>query len=98
MPGRKAAEVELSERVPQGSEKLAARHTTGQQKAHRARIVLKAAERKKLCQDCGGLKISTDMATLWRERWLAPADIRVNDLSIEKLRATGEVESWDGTP
>ncbi len=33
--------------------------------------------------------------TLWRERWLAPADIGVDDLSIEEFRATGDFESWD---
>ncbi len=93
--GRKPAKVESSERVRQGSEELAARHTTGQQKAQRARIVSKAAEGEKTCRDCGELKISTVMATLWRERWLALTDIRVDDLSIEEFRATGDFESWD---
>jgi hypothetical protein len=42
MPGRKPAKVELSEKARQALEKLTGRHTTGQQKAQRARIILKA--------------------------------------------------------
>ncbi len=46
MAGRKAKPIELSELVCETLEKLVARHTTGQQKAQRARIILKAAEGK----------------------------------------------------
>ena len=46
MPGPKPERVELSDKVRHELEKLAARHTTGQQKAQRARIILKAAEGK----------------------------------------------------
>ena len=44
MPGRKPAKLELNEEIRQELEKLVARHTTGQQKAQRARIILKAAD------------------------------------------------------
>jgi hypothetical protein len=44
MPGPKPEQIELDETVRQELEKLAGRHTTGQQKAQRARIILKAAE------------------------------------------------------
>jgi putative transposase len=84
MPGRKPAKVELSETVRQALEKLAARHTTGQQKAQRARIVLKAAEGRNHAEIARELKISIDMATLWRARWLALADMALDDLSVEE--------------
>jgi len=46
MPGPKPEKIELTERERQELNRLVARHTTGQQKADRARIVLKAAEGK----------------------------------------------------
>jgi hypothetical protein len=52
MPGPKPERIELSDKVRQDLEKVVARHTTGQQKAQRARIILKAAEGKNngMCQ------------------------------------------------
>jgi putative transposase len=84
MPGRKPAKIELSEKVRQELEKLAARHTTGQQKAQRARIILKAAEGKNHAEIAQELKISIDMATVWRGRWLALAGVGLDDLSVEE--------------
>jgi len=84
MPGRKPAKVELSEKVRQELEKLAARHTTPQQKAQRARIILKAAEGKNHAEIARELKISIDMATLWRERWLGLWEVGLDDLSVEE--------------
>lgn len=83
MPGRKPAKIELSERIRQELEKLAARHTTGQQKAQRARIILKAADGKNNTEIATELNISIDMAALWRARWLALAAIGLDDLSVE---------------
>ncbi len=83
MPGRKARTVEISERVREALEKLVGRHTTGQQKAQRARIILKAAEGKSHTEIAKELNVSVDMAALWRERWLALAAIGLNDLSVE---------------
>ena len=84
MPGRKPARIEVSEKVRQALEKLAARHTTGQQKAQRARIILKAAEGKNHAEVAQELKISIDRATLWRGRWLALAGIGLDELSVEE--------------
>ena len=84
MPGRKAAKIELSETVRQELEKLAARHMTGQQKAQRARIILKAAQGKNHAEIAQELKISIDMATLWRGRWLALSGVGLDDLSVEE--------------
>jgi transposase len=84
MPGRKPAKIELSEKIRQELEKLAARHTTGQQKAQRARIILKAAEGKNHAEIAQELKISMDMATLWRGRWLALSGGGLEELSVEE--------------
>jgi len=73
----------LSEEERQGLEKLAARHTTGQQKAQRARIVLKAAEGKNHTEIAREMKISVDMARLWRRRWLTLQGVALADLSVE---------------
>jgi transposase len=84
MAGRKAKTIELSEVVREALEKLVARHTTGQQKAQRARIILKAAEGKTNTAIAEELKISVDMIALWRERWLTLAAIGWDDLSVEE--------------
>jgi putative transposase len=87
MPGRKPAKIELSEKVRHELEKLAARHTIGQQKAQRARIILKAADGKNHAEIARELKVSIDMATLWRGRWLALEAIGADDLSVEERLA-----------
>jgi transposase len=83
MPGPKPAKIELSEKERQALEKLAARHTTGQQKAQRARIVLKAAEGKNHTEIAREVKVSVDMARLWRRRWVALQAVALGDLSVE---------------
>ena len=84
MPGPTPAKIELSEKVRQALEKLAARHTTGQQKAQRARIILKAAEGKNHAEIAQESNISVDMATVWRRRWLDLEPLAWDDLSVEE--------------
>ncbi len=84
MPGPTPAKIELSEKMRQALEKLAARHTTGQQKAQRARIILKAAEGKNHAEIAQALNISVDMATLWRRRWIDLEPLALDDLSVEE--------------
>ena len=84
MPGPKPQIIELSETVRQELEQLATRHKTGQQKAQRARIILKAAEGKNHAEIAQELKISVDMATLWRRRWLELEPLTLEDLSVEE--------------
>ncbi len=84
MPGPKPAKIELSDEVRRALEKLTAGHTTGQQKAQRARIILKAAEGRNHTEIAADLGISVDMATLWRQRWLELEPIALDDLSIEE--------------
>src|SRR5512140_1503589 len=84
MPGPKPETIELSESARQELERLVARHTRGQQKAQRARIILKAAEGKNHAQIGKELKVSVDMARLWRRRWLELQPIALDDLSVEE--------------
>lgn len=84
MPGPTPQVIVLSEAVRQELEKLAARHKTRQQIAQRARIILKAAEGKNHAQIADELRISVDMATLWRRRWLDLEPLALEDLSVEE--------------
>jgi putative transposase len=84
MPGPKPEQIELSEEAQQDLAKLAVRHTTGQQKAQRARIILKAAEGKNNAEIGREVKQSLDMVRLWRRRWLELAAIGLDDLSVEE--------------
>ena len=84
MPGPKPPQIELDEAERHALEKLVARHTTGQQKALRGRIILKAAEGKNNSEIVRELKLSMDMVRLWRQRWLDLAPISVEDLSVEE--------------
>jgi len=84
MPGPKPEPIRLSEAVRQELEKLATRHQTRQQIAQRARIVLKAAEGKNHAQIAEELRISVDMATLWRRRWLELEPLALEDLRVEE--------------
>jgi transposase len=84
MPGPQPEPIELSEKARQALEKLVGRHTTGQQKAQRARIVLKAAEGKNNAAIAREIDQSIDMVRLWRRRWRALEAIGLEDLSVEE--------------
>ncbi len=87
MPGPRPEKIELGEQVRQALERRVGRHTTGQQKAQRARIILKAAAGKTPAEIGTELKISVDRATLWRQRWLELQPISLSDLSGEERLA-----------
>ena len=84
MPGPTPEPIELSDKVRRELEKLVARHTTGQQKAQRARIILKAAEGKNNAEIAHELNQSIDMVRLWRGRWHELEPIAWDDLSAEE--------------
>ena len=84
MPGPKPEPIELSDKVRRELEKLVARHATGQQKAQRARIILKAAESKNNAEIAREVKQSIDMVRLWRGRWHELEPIAWDDLSAEE--------------
>jgi putative transposase len=82
MPGPQPAKIMLTDEARKALEKLVTRHTTSQQKAQRARIILKASAGHNHQQIAEALGISVEMATLWRRRWLALEGIALNDLSV----------------
>jgi putative transposase len=84
MPGPQPERIELSDRARRDLEKLVARHTTGQQKAQRARIILKAAEGKNNAEIAREINQSIDMVRLWRRRWCELEPIGLDDLSVEE--------------
>jgi len=84
MPGPKPVPIELSDKVRHDLEKLVGRHTTGQQKAQRARIILQAAEGKNNADIARELNQSIDMVRLWRRRWHELEPLDWDDLSAEE--------------
>ena len=82
MPGPQPEQIELSDKARRDLKKLAAGHTTGQQKAQRARIILKAAEGRNNAEIAREVKQSIDMVRLWRRRWRELEAIGLEDLSI----------------
>lgn len=84
MPGPKPPQIELSEMERHELEKLVTRYTTGQQKALRGRIILKAAEGQSDSAIVRELKVSMDMVRLWRRRWLLLQPISLDDLKLEE--------------
>lgn len=84
MPGPKPEPIELNDKARRDLEKLVARHTTGQQKAQRARIVLKAAAGKNNAEIAREINQSIDMVRLWRRRWRELEPIDLDDLSAEE--------------
>lgn len=82
MPGPQAERIELNSQVKKDLEKLVARHTTGQQKAQRARIILKAAEGKNNAEIAGEIEQSIKMVRHWRRRWLELEPLSLADLEV----------------
>ncbi len=70
MPRLAPKPVELDNEEKQELEKILARHSTSQQVAKRAKIILLASQGKNHRTIAKELDISRKMARLWRERWL----------------------------
>ena len=62
-------------------EKILSRHSTPQQIAKRAKIILMASEGENHRTIARELNISRKMARLWRERWL---ELKEKDVSVEE--------------
>ncbi len=84
MRGPKPSSVELTSEERQGLETLARRHTTPQQVALRARIVLAGADGLNNTQIGRLLGVDVDTARLWRQRWLGLQTANLDDLSIQE--------------
>lgn len=83
MPVPRPCALCLDEGVRQELEKYVRRHTTEQQKALRARIVLLAADGYNNTQIARQLGIYKATARHWRERWLNSAEVALADLPLE---------------
>ncbi len=82
MRGPKPPRIELTDAERQALSELVRRHSTAQQIALRARIVLAAAEGKNNAQAARQLGVSIDMVRLWRGRWLALQSANWADLPV----------------
>jgi putative transposase len=82
MRGPKPPVVTLSAEERLGLEGLVRAHTTPQQLALRARIVLAAADGRNNTQIARQLGVDADTVRLWRMRWLGMQAASLEDLSI----------------
>ena len=73
MRGPKPIRIELSVEERSELEQLLRRHTTPQQLALRARIVLAAASEANNSQIARQEGVTVDTVRVWRSRWLASA-------------------------
>lgn len=87
MRGPKPPIIVLSSEERQELDALLRRHSTPQQIALRARIVLAAATGKNNGQIVRDLDVSREMVRLWRTRWLALAPLPLAELSAAERLA-----------
>ena len=81
MPRLAPKPVELDEEEKQELEKILARHSTSQQIAKRAKIIVLASEGKNHRDIARDLELSRKMARLWRERWL---ELKQKDVPVKE--------------
>ena len=81
MRGPKPPAIVLSDAERLELEQLARRHSTPQQIALRARIVLAAADGANNCHLARLFDVSLDMVRRWRARWLALQPASLDDLA-----------------
>jgi putative transposase len=87
MRGPKPQAIVLTDEERRGLAALIRRHTTPQQVALRARIVLAAADGRNnaaIARECG---VEVGTARLWRGRWLGLQPVALTDLGIEERLA-----------
>src|SRR5579863_9178285 len=83
MSGPAATTVAVPEETRQTLEQLARAHTTAQQVALRARIILGAAAGLKNVQISQHLGIARETVRLWRDRWVGLQGVPLEDLSVD---------------
>lgn len=83
MPGPKPIRIRLTNEVQRRLRTLVMGHTTRQQIAKRARIILLAAEGKDNSGIGRNVGVSRLMVKQWRERWLMLEPIPLEELSVE---------------
>jgi transposase len=82
MRGPKPPAIDLPDALRQELDALTRRHSTPQQLALRARIVLAAGDGANNCQIARQLEVSVAMVRRWRERWLALLPAALQDLPV----------------
>jgi putative transposase len=82
MPGPKPPEIILTADARAALVRLVRAHTTGQQLALRARIVLLAAEGQNTSEVARSLGVDVGTARQWRDRWRQFPPVPLDDLSV----------------
>jgi putative transposase len=82
MRGPKPPTIDLADAERHELERLVRRHSTPQQVAVRAQIVLAAADGANNCQIARTLEVSLDMVRRWRTRWLVCQAASLEDLPV----------------
>ena len=86
MRGPKPEPISLTDAARAALEQLIRRHTTPQQIALRARIVVAAADGRNNAQIVRDLGVSLDMVRLWRQRWRTLDAVSLDELpALERL-------------
>ena len=83
MRGPQPDPLSLTEVERHEVERLVRRHSTAQQMALRARIILEADAGKNNSQIARELGVSVETVRAWRKRWLALQPVAASDLSVE---------------
>jgi transposase len=81
--GPKPPAISLSEAEEQALEKLIKAHSTEQQIALRARVIIAASRGLNNTQIARELNVSVDMARHWRDRWLSLQPMPLTEFTIE---------------
>jgi putative transposase len=89
MPGPKLPPVEMTAEERAGLERLVRRHTTGQQLAERARIVLLAADGLSNSEVARTIGVHLDTVRKWRRRWCAVRAVAEAEVSLTARLADG---------
>lgn len=84
MRGPKPAPLELNEREQRALEELVRRHSTPQQIARRARMILGAAQGKNNAQVGRELGVKADTVRCWRMRWIGLQAVSLDDLDVHE--------------
>jgi putative transposase len=87
MRGPQPSELRLSEAEQNELEALVRRHSTPQQLAHRARIILAAGEGKRNGPIARELGVCVDTVRKWRMHWIGLQAIGLEDLSVSERLA-----------
>ena len=82
MPGPQVPPIEVSDEERAELERLVRRHTTGQQLAERARIILSLADGLNQSEVARAVGVHIDTVRKWRRRWDGARDVPLADLGI----------------